>query len=78
MAIGTHQHSVLRPGEEGYEAARRVWNAMVDKHPALIARCAGPADVVAAVRFAREQDLLVAIRGGATTSLGWRSVTTAW
>ena len=55
---------LLRPGDDGYESARRVWNAMVDKQPALIARCAGAADVVNAVRFAREQDLLVSIRGG--------------
>lgn len=55
---------LLRPSEDGYDAARQVWNAMVDKHPTLIARCAGPADVIAAVRFARDQDLLVSIRGG--------------
>lgn len=55
---------MLRPGEDGYDAARQVWNAMVDKHPALIVRCAGVADVIAAVRFAREQELLVSIRGG--------------
>lgn len=47
-----------------YDAARKVFNGMVDKRPALIARCAGTADVVACVRFAREHDLLVSVRGG--------------
>jgi hypothetical protein len=56
--------ALLRPGEEGYEEARRVWNGAIDRHPALIARCAGTDDVVEAVRFAREQDLLVSVRGG--------------
>jgi FAD/FMN-containing dehydrogenase len=55
---------LLRPHEHGYDAARRVWNGMVDKRPALIARCAGTADVVDSVRFAREHDLLVSVRGG--------------
>jgi len=56
--------ALLRPGEEGYEEARRVWNGAIDRHPALIARCAGADDVVEAVRFARERDLLVSVRGG--------------
>jgi FAD/FMN-containing dehydrogenase len=56
--------ALLRPGEEGYDEARRVWNGAIDRRPALIARCAGADDVVAAVRFARERDLLVAVRGG--------------
>jgi hypothetical protein len=55
---------LLRPGDDGYDAARRVWNGMIDRRPALIARCAGVADVVAAVRFAREHQLLVSVRGG--------------
>ena len=55
---------VLRPGEDGYNGARSVFNAMVDRHPALIVRCAGVADVIAAVAFARDHDLLVSIRGG--------------
>jgi FAD/FMN-containing dehydrogenase len=56
--------TLLHAGDAGYEAARRVWNGMVDKRPALIARCAGPADVVAAIRFARENDLVISVRGG--------------
>ena len=57
--------TLIEPGEPGYEAARRVYNAMIDKRPRLIAQCANVADVIAAVRFARENDLLVAVRGGA-------------
>src|SRR4051812_15234081 len=55
---------VLLPGDNGYDESRTVWNAMIDKHPALIARCAGAADVISAVNFAREHDLLLAVRGG--------------
>jgi FAD/FMN-containing dehydrogenase len=55
---------LIRSGDEGYDAARQVWNGMIDKHPALIARCSGTADVIDAVNFARENDLLVAVRGG--------------
>jgi FAD/FMN-containing dehydrogenase len=54
----------LLPGEDGYDRARRVWNGMVDRRPAIIARCAGAADVRRAVEFARANDLLVAVRGG--------------
>ncbi|MGQ4383480.1 FAD-binding oxidoreductase [Streptomyces sp. SAS_270] len=50
--------------DERYESARRVWNGMVDRRPALIARCAGEDDVVAALRFARESGMPVAVRGG--------------
>jgi len=55
---------LIQPGDEGYEASRKVYNGMIDKHPALIARCADVADVIAAVNFARENGLLVSIRGG--------------
>ncbi|EJN59259.1 FAD-binding oxidoreductase [Halogranum rubrum] len=55
---------LVQPGDAEYDSARQVWNGMVDKHPAVIARCTGVADVVAAVTFAREQGLLTAIRGG--------------
>jgi FAD/FMN-containing dehydrogenase len=54
----------LLPGRPGYDAARRVWNGAVERHPACIARCAGVADVVATVRFARHHDLDIAVRGG--------------
>jgi FAD/FMN-containing dehydrogenase len=52
------------PGDAGYETARRVWNGMVDRRPALIARCVGEGDVVLALEAAREQGLAVAVRGG--------------
>jgi FAD/FMN-containing dehydrogenase len=55
---------LLRPGDEDYEDSRRVWNGLVDKQPALIARCAGVGDVTDSVNFARENDLLLAVRGG--------------
>jgi FAD/FMN-containing dehydrogenase len=55
---------LVRPGDGGYDEARKVWNGMVDRRPALIARCAGAADVIAAVRFAREHELLVSVKGG--------------
>src|ERR671936_80956 len=55
---------VIGPGDEGYDAARRIWNGAIDRRPACIARCTGVADVAAAVRFARERDLEVAVRSG--------------
>jgi len=57
-------------GEHGYDAARTIPNAMIDRRPAIIARCAGAADVIACVRFAREHDLLVAVRGGGHSVAG--------
>lgn len=56
--------ALLGPSDEGYDVARKVWNGAIDKRPALIARCTGVADVQAAVRFGREQELLVSVRGG--------------
>jgi hypothetical protein len=56
--------TLLRPGDDGYDAARRVWNGMIDRKPALIARCAGAADVISAVNVARTRDVLVSVRGG--------------
>jgi UDP-N-acetylenolpyruvoylglucosamine reductase len=55
---------LLVPTDPGYDDARQVWNAMVDKRPALIARCTGADDVAAAVRFGREHSLLLSVRGG--------------
>jgi hypothetical protein len=55
---------LFAPGDAGYNDARRIWNASVQKHPALVARCSGIADIIAAVNFARENSLLTAIRGG--------------
>lgn len=56
--------ALLCPGDDGYDAARTVYNAMIDRRPALIARCAGAADVIAGVQFARAHNLLVSVRGG--------------
>ncbi|HEU5103817.1 MAG TPA: FAD-binding oxidoreductase [Roseiflexaceae bacterium] len=55
---------LIRPDDAGYHAARQVYNGMIDKHPALIARCANVADVIAAVNFARQRGLTLAVRGG--------------
>ena len=56
--------AVIQDGDADYESARRIWNASIDKRPGLIVRCSGLADVITAVRFARDHGLLVAIRGG--------------
>src|SRR6266702_3274005 len=56
--------TLLCPDDAGYEDARKVWNGMIDRHPAMVVRCTGVADVLTAVRFARAHNLLVAVRGG--------------
>jgi FAD/FMN-containing dehydrogenase len=55
---------IILPGDHAYEDARKIWNAMIDKRPALIARCADASDVVRSVNFARDNALLLAVRGG--------------
>ncbi len=55
---------LLKPVEAGYDEARKVWNGMIDRRPALIARCTGVADVMSCVNFARANNLLLAVRGG--------------
>ncbi len=62
--------ALIGPGDEGYEEARRVYNAMIDRRPRLIAQCVDVADVIGAVTFAREHDLLVAVRGGGHSGSG--------
>jgi FAD/FMN-containing dehydrogenase len=62
---------LVRPADPDYEQARAVWNATHDKHPALIIRCAGAADVMQAVEFARSEGLPVAVRGGAHSIAGF-------
>jgi FAD/FMN-containing dehydrogenase len=52
------------PGEDGYDAARIIWNAMIDRRPGLVVRCLGAADVINAVKLARDEKLLVAVRSG--------------
>src|SRR5438270_10405541 len=58
------------PEDPGYDAARKIPNAMIDRRPAIIARCSGAADVIECVRFAREHDVLVAVRGGGHSVAG--------
>jgi FAD/FMN-containing dehydrogenase len=62
---------LLRPRDPGYEAARSVWNAAIDRRPAMIARCAGAADVILAVDFARANNLLASVRGGGHSVAGF-------
>jgi FAD/FMN-containing dehydrogenase len=62
---------VIRPGDSDYDEARAVWNASHDKHPALIVRCTGTADVIKVVEFARSQGLPLAVRGGAHSIAGF-------
>ena len=61
---GNFRGQVILPEDDLYESARKVWNATIDKHPALIARCATTADVVSAVNFAKDNGLVLAVRGG--------------
>jgi FAD/FMN-containing dehydrogenase len=63
FAAGT-RGPVLRPGDAGYDDARSIWNGLIDRRPALIVQCTGAADVVDAVDFAREQELLLSVKGG--------------
>jgi FAD/FMN-containing dehydrogenase len=61
---GSFRGELLLPTSPGYDIVRRIWNGAIDRHPACIARCTGVADVAAAVRFARDRDLEIAVRGG--------------
>src|SRR3954447_26063365 len=56
--------TVLTEDSPGYDEARTIWNAMIDRRPRLIVRCTGPADVIKSIKFATSQGLLIAIRGG--------------
>ncbi len=62
--------SLLALDDASYDETRKVWNGMIDRRPALIARCGGVADVIAAVRFARTHRLLVSVRGGGHNTPG--------
>ena len=61
---------LVQAGDDGYDDARKVYNAMIDRRPALIARCADVPDVMAAVNFGRENDMLTAVRGGGHNGAG--------
>ena len=62
--------TVLEPGDTAYEDARKVYNAMIDRKPKLIAQCTDEADVISAVRMAKNNDLPVSIRGGGHNAAG--------
>lgn len=67
----TFEGELIRPGDPTYDEARSLFNGLIDKRPALIARCASPSDVRAALAHAREQDLIVAVRGGGHSTAGY-------
>jgi FAD/FMN-containing dehydrogenase len=67
---------ILTASDEGYIEAARIWNGAHDYRPALVARCTGVADVIAAVGFARSNDLRIAIRGGGHSIAGFSTATT--
>ncbi|MGH9590843.1 MAG: FAD-binding oxidoreductase, partial [Terracidiphilus sp.] len=62
---------LISPEDSAYDSARRVFNGMIDKRPNLVARCADVADVISAVRFGRENNLLTAVRGGGHSGAGF-------
>jgi len=66
----TFGDEVITPGDDGYDDARRVWNAIFDRRPALLVRPTGPQGVATAIRFARDHGLEIAVRGGAHSAAG--------
>ena len=75
---GKFRGELVSPGDAEYDDLRKVYNAMIDRRPAIIARCAVAADVAACINFAREQDLEVSVRGGGhswpgKSRLRWRA-----
>ena len=64
LEIGRFRGRLIGANDAEYDTARAVWNGAIDRRPRLIARCIGTADVVEAVRFARDHDLEIAVRGG--------------
>jgi FAD/FMN-containing dehydrogenase len=61
---------LILPDEEGYDQSRTIWNGMIDKYPAMVVKCAGPSDVIAAVNFAREHKLILAVKAGGHSFAG--------
>src|SRR5919107_3282881 len=62
---------LIQPGDPGYDEARKVYNGMIDKRPRMIACCSDVADVISCVNFARENEVLLAVRGGGHNGAGW-------
>lgn len=62
--------TLIQPSDPGYDAARKVHNGMIDRHPRLIAKCANVSDVISAVNFGRENKLLVSVRCGGHNAAG--------
>ncbi len=67
---GLIRGDLITPGQDRYDEARKVWNAMIDKHPAAIARCTGAADVMEVVKYARDKNIAVTVRGGGHSVAG--------
>ncbi|NQV87157.1 MAG: FAD-dependent oxidoreductase [Woeseiaceae bacterium] len=61
---GLLRGELILPGHDAYDESRKVWNGMIDKHPAAIARCSGAADVMDVVKYARDNNIPVSVRGG--------------
>ncbi len=61
---------LILPNEDGYDQSRTIWNGMINKYPAMVVKCAGPSDVIAAVNFARENKLLLAVKAGGHSFAG--------
>src|SRR2546430_7278912 len=74
LLAGAVQGRVVERGDSGYDEARALFNAMIDKHPAAVAYCTDEADVSAAVQFARDRGLRIAVRGGGHNGAGLGSV----
>ena len=62
---------LVQPGDPDYDEARKVYNGMIDKRPRMIARCSDVADVISCVNFARDNEVLLAVRGGGHNGAGW-------
>jgi FAD/FMN-containing dehydrogenase len=65
---------LIQPSDPGYDEARKIYNGMIDKRPRMIAHCSDVADVISCVNFARENDVLLAVRGGGHNGAGWAVV----